>query len=196
MKAKEITVSNIKIEVLAKGDSARYLGQKITFEETEEIKNRLNARAAFHRLCHRPRLFSIVITPTLTYASGTWTLSQKHERMIKTAQRKMLRLIVQTKRKYKSKNKKEAADETAEETKNYGEEEKKCETDKEIEEGSDQNSHKDQDSDVSFQDEVDEEIDATENEQDWIEYIKRSTKEAKEHMAKQKYHVGLKHTED
>ena len=28
VKAKEITVNNIKIEVLAKGDSARYLGQK------------------------------------------------------------------------------------------------------------------------------------------------------------------------
>ena len=39
----------------------------------------------------------------MTYASGTWTLTQKHEKMIKTAQRKMLRLIVQTKRKYKSK---------------------------------------------------------------------------------------------
>ena len=100
MKAKEITVDNIKIEVWAKGDSARYLGQKITFEEqeTEEIKNRLKAAwAAFHRqeltsrdyrLCHRLRLFSMVITPTLTYASGTWTLTLKHEKMIKTAQRK------------------------------------------------------------------------------------------------------------
>ena len=117
VKAKEITVNDIKIEVLAKGDSARYLGQKITFEEqeTEEIKNRLKAAwAAFHkyrqqltskdyRLCHRLRLFGMVITPTLTYASGTWTLSQKHEKMIKTAQRKMLRLIIQTKRKYKLK---------------------------------------------------------------------------------------------
>ena len=32
-KKKEITVDNIKIEVLPKSDSARYLGQKITFEE-------------------------------------------------------------------------------------------------------------------------------------------------------------------
>ena len=59
-------------------------------------------------------------------------------------------------------------------------------SDKETEEGPDQNSNKDQDSDVSFQDEVDKEIDATENEEDWIEYIKRSTKEAEEHMEKQK----------
>ena len=117
MKAKEITVDNIKIEVLAKGDSARYLGQKITFEEqgTEKIKNRLKAAwAAFHkyrqeltskdyRLCHRLRLFNMVITPTMIYASGTWTLTLKHKKTMKTAQRKMLRLIVQTKRKYKLK---------------------------------------------------------------------------------------------
>ena len=102
VKAKVITVDNIQIEILAKGDSARYLGQKITFEdqETAEIKNRLKAAwAAFHRyrqemtskgyrLCHRLRLLNMVVTPTLTYASGTWTLTQKHEKMIKTAQRK------------------------------------------------------------------------------------------------------------
>ena len=94
VKAKKITVNNIKIEVLAKGDSARYLGQKITFEEQEtaETKNRLKAAwAAFrknrqaltskdYRLCHRLRLFGKVITTTLTYAGGTWTLSQKHEK--------------------------------------------------------------------------------------------------------------------
>ena len=55
-------------------------------------------------------------------------------------------------------------------------------TDKETDEGSEQDSKKDQDSDVSFQEDADEEIDATENEEDWIEYIKRSTKEAEEHM--------------
>ena len=113
IKAKEIKVDNIKIEVLEKSDSAKYLGQKITFveQETEEIKNRLKAAwTAFHkyrqeltskdyRLCHRLRLFNMVVTPTMTYASGTWTLTLKHEKMIKTAQRKMLRLIVQTKRK-------------------------------------------------------------------------------------------------
>ena len=198
MKAKEITVNNIKIEVLAKGDSARYLGQKITFEkqETEKIKNRLKAAwAAFHkyrqeltskdyRLCHRLRLFNLIITPTSTYAGGTWTLSQKHEKMIKTAQRKMLRLIVQTKRKYKSK--KDAANKKGKEIDKHAEEENKYATDKETEEGSDQNSDKDQDSDVSFQEDKEEAIDTTEKEEDWIEYIKRSTKEAEEHMKKMK----------
>ena len=168
--------------------------QKITFEEreTEEIKNRLKAAwAAFYkyrqeltskdyRLCHRLRLFNMVITPALTYENGTWTLSQKHERMTRTAQLKMLRLIVQTKRKNKSKNTKEAADKTEEETIKNKEEEKK--RDKETEEGSDHNSDKDQDSDVFFQEDVDEEIVTTEKEEEWIEYIKRSTKEAEEYM--------------
>ena len=117
VKAKEITVDNIQIEILPKGDRARYFGQKITFEDqgTAEIKNRLKAAwAAFHkyrqeltpkdyRLCYRLRLFNMVVTPTLTHASGTWTLTQKHEKMIKTAQRKTLRLTVQTQRKYKPK---------------------------------------------------------------------------------------------
>ena len=190
MKAKEITVDNIKIEILEKKASARYLGQKITFEEqeTEEIKNRLKAAwAAFHkcrqeltsndyRLCHRLRFFNMVITPTMTYASSTWTLTLKHEKMIKTAQRKMLRLIVQTNRKYKPKKVK--TNKKKEGTEKGNEEDKEDMTDKETEEGSEQNSNKDQDSDVSFQEEADEEIDATENEEDWIEYIKRSTKEA------------------
>ena len=47
----------------------------------------------------------MVITPTLSYASGTWTLSKEHEKMIRSTQRKILRLIVQTIRKYKKKTK-------------------------------------------------------------------------------------------
>ena len=38
-------------------------------------------------------MFNMVITPTLTCASGTRTLSREHERMIKSAQRKMIRLL-------------------------------------------------------------------------------------------------------
>ena len=41
---------------------------------------------------------------------------------------------------------------------------------------------------MSFQEDADEEIDATENEEDWIDYIRRSTNEAEEHMGK--HNVG------
>ena len=63
-------------------------------------KQELTSRSYF--LPHRLRSFNTVITPTpLSYASGTWTLSGDHERMRRSTQRTMLRLIVQTERKYK-----------------------------------------------------------------------------------------------
>ena len=126
----------------------------------------------------------MVITPTLTYASGTWTLTLKHEKMIKTAQRKMLRLIIQTKRKYKLKKDRTSKKDEEPEMPKDKDNDNISEKDNEVE--SQQDSNKDQDSDVSFQEEVDEEINATENEEDWIEFIKRSTKETEEHMEKYK----------
>ena len=98
-------VDDIKIEILTRGESVRYLGQMITFgqQETTEIKNRIRAAwATFHKyrqeltsknymLKHRLRLFDAATPPTICYASGTW----------QSAQRKMLRLIIQTKRRYK-----------------------------------------------------------------------------------------------
>ena len=42
-------------------------------------------------LRHRLRFFDMVVTPTVNYASGTWTLTKEHERMIQSTQRKMLR---------------------------------------------------------------------------------------------------------
>ena len=71
-----------------------------------------------------------------------------------------------------------------EEIKNQADQESKGATDKETEKGSDHNSNKDQDSDMSFQEDAEEEMVSTENEEDLIEYIKRSTKEADEHMEK------------
>ena len=68
-------------------------------------------------------------------------------------------------------------------------------SDKDTEDESQEDSNKDQDSDVSFQEEADEEIDATENEEDWVEFIKRSTKDAEEHMKNTRYLAGLRYTE-
>ena len=94
----------------------RYSGQLITFQqqETTEIKNRIRpAWARFHKhkqeltsknylLKHRLRLFDAAIKiPTTCYASGTWTPTKEHERMMQSTQRNMLRLIIQTKRRYK-----------------------------------------------------------------------------------------------
>ena len=52
-------------------------------------------------LRHRLRVFDAVVSPTMNYASGAWTFTKEHERMIRSTQRKMLRLIIQRKRRYK-----------------------------------------------------------------------------------------------
>ena len=49
---KEIEVDNVKVERLTRGQSARHLGQMITFQqqETTEIRNRIRAAwATFHK---------------------------------------------------------------------------------------------------------------------------------------------------
>ena len=98
----------------------------------------------------------------------------------------MLRLIVQTKRRYKLKNKKEDTEAAADETNEHEDKDNKCVTDKETEEGSEHGSNKDQDSDVSFQEDKDEEINTTEKKEEWIDYIKRSTKTTQDYMKKMK----------
>ena len=101
-KRREVPIDNIKVEILTKEESSKYLRQTITFQqqETVEIKYRIRAaRASFYKymqeltskscfLQHRLRLFNLVITPTMNDASGTWTLSKEHEKndTIDTAQ--------------------------------------------------------------------------------------------------------------
>ena len=108
-------IGDLDIEILAKSESVKYLGQRISFhqQETIEIKSRIRAAwATFHKyrqeltskkylLNYRLRLFDATVSPTLCYAVGTWSPSREHGRMIQSTQRKMLRLIIQTKRKYK-----------------------------------------------------------------------------------------------
>ena len=84
--------------------------------------------------------------------------------MIRSTQRKLLRLVVQTKRKYKKKT------QTSKNEKDE-EREKECHgsSGEETVECSSSNTDCDQDSDVSFKNDTDEEIDT------WIECMKRST---------------------
>ena len=99
---KEIEIDDIKVEVLTREESTKHLDQMITFQqqETTEIINRIRAAwATFHKnikgltsrtymLGHRLRLFDAVVSPTMNYASGIWTLTKEHERMIQSTQRK------------------------------------------------------------------------------------------------------------
>ena len=111
-------------------------------------------------LKHRLRLFDAAITPTICYASGTWAPTKEHERMLQSAQRKMLRLIMQTKRSYKKIVKHNV--------KNSEDIDSSC-THDESDDGKSDTSHNDQDSDVSFEIDNDEDTDAAEiEEEDWV----------------------------
>ena len=130
-------------------------------------------------LKHRLRLFDAAVSPTVCYAAGTWTPNKEHERMIQSTQRKMLGLIIQTRRKYTKIEKKDIG--TNEEIDEIDINEM-CSTD-ESGDGMSTTTHNDVDSEVSFEDDADDEIDTTLiEEEDWIEYIKRSTDEAMEKM--------------
>ena len=90
--------------------------------------------------------------------------------MIQSTQRKMLRLIIQTKRKYKKIEKQDIGTEEENEEIDINE---MCSIDDEIGDGQNTTTHNDVDSEVSFEDDADEEIDTTVIEEDWIEYIKK-----------------------
>ena len=168
----------------------------ITFpqQETTEIKNPIRAAwATFHKyrkeltsknymLKHRLRLFDTAKTPTICYASGTWSPTKEHERMIQSAQRKMLAPSHHTNKKKIQKKVKHKV-KTSEDLNNI---DTSC-TDDESEDGKSYVSHNDQDSDVSFESDNDEEIDAAEiEEEDWVDYIERSANEAMEKMENEK----------
>ena len=88
--------------------------------------------------------------------------------MIQSTQRKMLRLIIQTQRRYKKIVKRKGETNEEKDTDDLSS------TGDESEDGQSSNTHNDQDSDVSFETDTDEETDTTEiEEEDWIEYIKK-----------------------
>ena len=92
----------------------------------------------------------------------------------------MLRLIIQTKRKYKKIEKQDIGTKEENEEIDINE---MCSTDDESGDGQSTTTHNDVDSDGSFEDDADDEIDTTLiEEEDWIEYIKRSTEDAMEKM--------------
>ena len=175
----------MSIEILTRNESVKYLGQKISFyqQETTEIKSRIrDAWATFHKyrqeltsknymLKHRLRLLDATVSPTVCYAAGTWALNKEHERMIQSTQRKMLRLIIHTKRKYKKIEKQDIGSKEENEEIDITE---MCSTDHESGDGQSTTTQNDVDSEVSFEDDADDEIDTTViEEEDWIEYKKR-----------------------
>ena len=195
---KHIEVGDMSIEILTRNESVKYLGQKISFyqQETTEIKRRIRAVwATFHKyrqelssknymLKHRLRLFDATVSPTICHAAGTWAPNKEHERMIQSTQRKMLRLIIQTKRIF---NKIEKQDMEPKDENRKVDITDMCSADDESGDGQSTKTHDDVDSEVTFEDDADVEMDTTAiEEEDWIDYKKRSTVDAMDKMERAK----------
>ena len=112
---KEVTISNIKAEVLPMHQFAKHLGQTITFQQQETIKSRIRTLGV---VLHIHTKVVVNILPPATHVTlfqhlylsdaglRLWNLDLtcEHERMIRSTQHNMLRHIVQTRRRYKKKD--------------------------------------------------------------------------------------------
>ena len=162
-------IGDMDIEILAKSESVNFLGQRISFyqQETLEIraawttfrKYRQELTSKKYMLKLRLRLFDATVSPTLCYASGTWSPSREHERMIQSTQRKMLRLIIQTKRKYK---KIEKQDIEPKDEKGNADKSENCSIDDKSGDGQSTKSEDDVDSGVTFDEDSEKDIDTAE----------------------------------
>ena len=139
----------------------------ITFQqqETTDIRNRIWAKfykykqdltwKSYH-LRHRLRLFDTVATPTRNCASGTWTLTKEHERMVQSTQRKNAPLHHTNERKIEktqSKDENKAKEEKAKQRKKKDgrdDEENQGSLKMKLKTGTAQTQNCDQDSDISI----------------------------------------------
>ena len=114
----QATIDNIKVEVQPISEKAKYLGQTVAFEkqETIEIKSRIRAARASCTKYNQESGVDIEIVSSAAQASPIqhghhlhadmrfWTVDAlaRTREAIRSTQCKMLRFIVQTKRKYKT----------------------------------------------------------------------------------------------
>ena len=106
--ARHANVGTMKIEILPLQSSMKYLGCQISFGEMQEMELRQRIRGGWakfmehkqeltgrhYSLNSRLKLFDAVITPTVLYGSECWTTTKYMEDVLKTTQRKMLRMIL------------------------------------------------------------------------------------------------------
>ena len=112
-KASKLEVCGMGVDILPHAGSIKYLGQTISFNDATqtEVQNRIKAAWAtftkhkqeltstHYPLQHRLRLFNGVVTPTILCASATWTVTTAIRQQLRSTQRRMLRMIVNTPRK-------------------------------------------------------------------------------------------------
>ena len=106
-------VLDMKIEILLYFSSVKYLGRMITFSQgnAREIHNRIacawkrfmsmrdELMGKQYSLKQSLRVFDMTVSATMLYGTATWTLTNQLENKIRRTQRKMMRMMVQTRRK-------------------------------------------------------------------------------------------------
>ena len=104
----KLKINEQEVEILDPHASTMYLGKSLSLTDVHdtELQHRI-ARAwtkfavykdelcnKKYELNHRLRLFDSVITPTILYGSGTWTMGRDRENTLRGTQRKMLRKVL------------------------------------------------------------------------------------------------------
>jgi len=107
-----ITVDDIEMELLPYDETVKYLGRVITFSDSSALEVEHRMGSAWRRfmslkdeltnrrysLNDRLKLFDSVVKATALYGCAAWTLTKELEAQSRTAQRRMLRMIVGCKR--------------------------------------------------------------------------------------------------
>ena len=106
--------NGMKIEVLSPGSHTMYLGIALRMGDKrgEEVRNRTTkawAKSSIYReqlvdreipIKHWIQLFDAIVTPTVLCGSRCWVMTADRQHKLRTVQRRMLRMILGTKRKY------------------------------------------------------------------------------------------------
>ena len=106
--SRKVNIGSMKIEILTRETSIKYLGRKLSFGDYHEDELAARLRAGWakfgqhkqeltskhYSLNDRLRLFTAVITPTVLYGCECWTMTKLMENALKRSQRKMLRMIL------------------------------------------------------------------------------------------------------
>eukprot|EP00973_Karenia_brevis_P066267 9211251-Karenia_brevis.AAC.1 len=108
----KIQIGSVQIEILPPDKSITYLGRSVcmdSFNESELDHRIAKAWGKFamykkelcckhYSLQQRLKLFDTVVTPSLLYGSGCWVMHSESAHKLKVAQRRMLRMMVDTRR--------------------------------------------------------------------------------------------------
>ena len=184
----------MSIEILTKNKSVKYLGQRISFhqQETLEIKSRIRAAwATFHK--YRQELTSKKILAQLSIApfrrhsfSDSLLRSRNMDTEQRTRRNDSIDATQDATTHHPDENKIQKKFEPKEE-KGIVDITENCSTDDESDDGQSTMSKDDVDSEVTFDEDSEKEIDTIEiEEEEWIEYIKRSTADALDKMERAK----------